>query len=172
MSSWIPTIRSSTTVLLVAGITLGVTACSGQYPADPEGTLNRVTGGELRVGIPHQPPWTDTAQNHSIDTPGGIEVDILQDYAETIDAKISWHAGGEEHLIAMLKQRQLDVVIGGLTDKSPWESDAGITTSYAEAIGIDGKTTKQVMAVQMGENAFMASLERFLLEQDIAQQVP
>jgi len=151
---------------------IGLVGCSGHFPADPDGTLDRVSGGSLRVGVSHQPPWTDTAGENSPDDPGGIEVQLIEDYAESIDADVDWHAGGEEQLIKLLSERELDVVIGGLTDSSPWSSQVALTTDYAESIGVDGKTAKHVMAVQMGENAFMSSLERFLLGQDIEQQVP
>lgn len=156
--------------LVVCGLLFGLVGCGGHYPADPEGTLDRVSGGDLRVGVSHQPPWTDTSSGET--APEGIEAQLIEDYAESIDADVVWHEGGEEQLIGLLAEKELDVVIGGLSSQSPWESDAALTTSYAESIGVDGSTAKHVMAVQMGENAFMTSLERFLLEQDIDQQVP
>lgn len=172
MKTPVPITRLLGRILVICGLTLGLIGCSGHYPADPDGTLDRISGASLRVGVSHQPPWTDTAGENSPDSPGGIEAQLIEDYAASIDAEVEWHAGGEEQLIKMLSERDLDVVIGGLTDKSPWSSDVGLTTSYAESLGVDGKTAKQVMAIQMGENAFMSSLERFLLDQDIEQQVP
>lgn len=159
-------------MLVIGGLALGLIGCSGHYPADSDGTLDRVSGGLLRVGVSHQPPWTDTAGENSPDDPGGIEVQLIEDYAESIDAEIEWHAGGEEQLMKLLSGRELDVVIGGLSASSPWSSEVALTTGYAESIGVDGKTVKHVMAVQMGENAFMSSLERFLLEQEVEQQLP
>lgn len=158
-------------MLVLCGLTLGMVACSGHYPADPDGTLDRVSGGVLRVGVSHQPPWVVTSDGGEAD-PEGVEVDLIEEYAATLDAEIEWHAGGEEHLVSRLAEQELDMVIGGLTDASPWESDAALTTSYVESVGVDGSTNKHVMAVQMGENAFMTSLERFLLEQDVDQQLP
>lgn len=157
-------------LIVVCGVTLGLVGCGGHYPADPEGTLNRISGGVLRVGISHQPPWTDISEGET--SPHGIEVQVVEDYAASINAEIEWQAGGEEELTTLLSENELDLVIGGLTSQTPWESEAAITTSYAESIGVDGKTAKHVMAVQMGENAFMTSLERFLLEQNIDHQVP
>lgn len=159
--------------LILLAVLVGLVGCSGHYPADPDGTLDRVSGGTLRVGISHQPPWTDTtSEGNSEQDPGGIEAQLIEDYARSIDAEIEWHAGGEEQLMTLLSERELDLVIGGLSDQSPWDSDAGLTTTYAESIAVDGRTAKHVMAVQMGENAFMTSLEEFLLDQDIEQQVP
>lgn len=37
-----------------------LTGCSGGFPADPDGTLETVTGGVLRVGVSSNPPWTET----------------------------------------------------------------------------------------------------------------
>lgn len=165
-------LRGLTRLIVGLALSVGLVGCSGHYPADPEGSLDRLSGGTLRVGVSHQPPWTDTSGDHTEQDPGGIEADIIRDYAESIDADVEWHTGGEERLIKLMSERELDIVIGGLTSKSPWSSDSAITTSYAESLGVDGKTTKHSMAVQMGENAFMTSLERFLLDQDVEQQLP
>lgn len=159
--------------LALVSVLIGLVGCSGHYPADPDGTLDRVSGGTLRVGVSHQPPWTDTSgEGNSEHDPGGIEAQLINDYAQSINAEVEWHAGGEEQLIMLLAERELDVVVGGFSDQSPWESDAGLTTTYAESIAVDGSTAKHVMAVQMGENAFQSNLEEFLLDQNIEQQVP
>src|SRR5690625_4807280 len=162
-----------TSGFVLLAMMVGLVGCSGHFPADPDGTLDRVSGGTLRVGISHQPPWTDTTgEGFSEQDPGGIEVQLVEDYAASINADVEWHAGGEEQLVMLLSESELDIVIGGLTDNSPWESDAALTTAYAESIGVDGSTAKHVMATPMGENAFMTSLESFLLDQDIEKQVP
>lgn len=167
------TVRSIAQAIVLCGVALGVIGCGGHYPADPGGTLNRVSGGTLRAGISHDPPWTDISSGENTEeNPGGIEVQLLEDYAQSIGAEVEWRAGGEEQLIDLLAEQQLDVVVGGLTDQSPWEADAAITTSYAESKGIAGSTDAHVMAVQMGENAFMTSLEEFLLNQNVDPQLP
>ena len=155
---------------VVLAVMVGFVGCTNHFPADPDNTLDRVSGGLLRVGVSHEPPWTDISASE--DDPGGIEAQLITDYANSINADVEWHHSGEEKLITMLAESELDVVVGGLTDQSPWESDAALTTSYAESLGVDGSTMKHVMAVPMGENAFMTSLEAFLLEQDIEKQVP
>ncbi|GAA4476801.1 transporter substrate-binding domain-containing protein [Enteractinococcus fodinae] len=159
--------------LVLLAVLVGLVGCTGHYPADPEGTLDRVSGGTLRVGVSHEPPWTDTlGEGNSEEDPGGIEPQLIQDYARSIGAEVEWHAGGEEQLTTMLEESQLDLVIGGITDESPWSSKGGLTTTYAESLGVDGSTSKHVMVVPMGENAFMTSLESFLLDQDIDKQLP
>lgn len=149
---------------MLAALLLGLSGCGLNIPADPRGTLDRITDGTLQVGVSHQPPWTDISD---ADAPAGIEVDLVEEFAADRNATVEWEAGGEEHLMTMLRERQLDMVIGGLTSSSPWSTHAALTTSYAQATGADGKTDQHVMAVSMGENDFMTSLERFLLAQEV-----
>lgn len=145
--------------LLLAG-------CSATIPTDPEGTLDRVTGGTLRVGISPNPPWTDLPTGPDGD-PSGTEVALVEDFAETIDADVVWVAGGEEDLIGQLERGELDLVIGGLTAKSPWSEKAALTYRYAETTGPEGEKELRVMAAPMGENAFLTEIEGFLLGADL-----
>ncbi|MFB9070139.1 transporter substrate-binding domain-containing protein [Citricoccus parietis] len=96
--------------------------------------------------------------------PTGSEVDLIQAFAEEIDAEIEWTASGEESLITALKTGDVDLMAGGLTDQSPWSSQAALTRSYAEDTGPDGKTVNLVLAVPLGENQMLGELERFLDE--------
>lgn len=47
-------------VFLAALLVPLLAGCGLKMPSDPEGTLDRVAGGTLRVGISHNPPWTET----------------------------------------------------------------------------------------------------------------
>jgi polar amino acid transport system substrate-binding protein len=141
-----------------------LTGCGVSIPADPEGTLERASGGILRVGVSPNEPWTELNDNAP---PSGIEVDLVEDFAESIGAQIEWSGGGEESLMEELRRGELDLVIGGLTSKSPWTDKAAITKPYTEAENEAGKQEKLVMAARMGENAFLLALERFLLEQEV-----
>lgn len=163
-------VRRLVQTVMLCVLAFGLVSCGGRFPADPDGSLNRVSGGTLRIGVSHQPPWTDTSNGNEAD-PGGIEARMIEDYAASIDAEVEWRAGGEEFLIGLLADGELDLVIGGLTSKSPWSSDAALTTSYAQSVGIGGSTDKHVMAVRMGENAFMTSLEKFLLDADVDEEL-
>lgn len=44
-------------------------------PRDPEGTLERVRGGPLRVGVIHAPPWVTV--EHLDSDPRGLEIDLV-----------------------------------------------------------------------------------------------
>jgi ABC-type amino acid transport substrate-binding protein len=147
-------------VLLAAG------GCSVTVPTDPDGTLDRVTGGTLRVGVSPNPPWTELPGGPDAD-PAGTEVELVERFAEAIDAEIVWVPGGEEDLVGQLEHDELDLLIGGLTARSPWSNKVALTYRYVETTGPHGEKELHVMAAPMGENAFLVELERFLLDQDL-----
>jgi ABC-type amino acid transport substrate-binding protein len=120
-----------------------------------------VTGGELRVGVAESAPWTETEGSGD---PTGSEVDLVEEFADNLDADVDWSEGGEADLVYRLERGELDLVIGGFTDTTPWTSKAAMTQPYAESTNPEGKTAKHVMLTPMGENAFLVRLERFLLE--------
>jgi polar amino acid transport system substrate-binding protein len=86
-----------------------------QFPADPEGTLDRVDGGTLRVGVIHDPPWVELQPGRE---PAGVEPELVRRFAETIDAEIEWVEGTEADLAAAMGGFQLDLMVGGLTRES------------------------------------------------------
>jgi polar amino acid transport system substrate-binding protein len=148
----------------VAALVLAVSlsGCASSFPADPEGTLDRVSGGTLRVGISPNGEWTDVADGGEA---SGIEVSLVEKFAETIDAEIAWVEGGEEQPFAQLHEGALDMVVGGLTDKTPWVNKGAVTKPFTEVTTSRGME-KHVMATAMGENAFLLALEQFLLDQE------
>ena len=148
--------------LLVLGLLAG---CSATIPTDPEGTLERVRGGVLRVGVSPNPPWTELSGTGS--EPTGLEPALVRDFAASLDADVEWTPGGEEALMKALDRGEMDLVIGGLTARSPWSSHAALTYRYATTTGPEGEKELHVMAAPMGENAFLVELEHFLLEQEV-----
>jgi polar amino acid transport system substrate-binding protein len=119
-------------VLLLGLICVTLDGC--QYPRDPEGTLDRVSGGVMHVGISESDPWVRTGASK----PGGVEVELLERFARTIDARIEWVEGSESDLIEALEGRKLDVVAAGLDRRSEWQRVAALTRPYL--------TTKVVIA--------------------------
>lgn len=141
-------------VLLLAG-------CGGPFPADPDGTLERVTGGTLRVGVTANVPWTATEPGGP---PSGLEVDLATEFAATLDAGVEYTVGSEEDLFGRLETKELDLVVGGFTGRSPWADQAALTTPYTTVPDEQGEPEPHVMAAPLGENAFLVALETFLLE--------
>lgn len=108
----------------LCALLLAVSAC--QWPRDAEGTLDRVTGGTMRVGITPADPWVRLDGP----APAGVEVRLVEALAADLGADIEWVQGSESELIAALHVRALDLVIGGLDSSAPWTQEASLTRHY------------------------------------------
>ena len=139
--------------------TLTLAACG--LPRDPEGTLDRVRGGTLRVGFVVDTPWVTEAGQGA----GGIEGAIAAELAHTLGARIAWTHASETPLLTALHDGDLDLVIAGLTKASPWAAKASFTRPYyVDTATVHGKRTEipHVVAVRPGENAWQVHVERVL----------
>jgi polar amino acid transport system substrate-binding protein len=110
-------------LLLVVTVLL----CGCDFPADPEGTLDRVRGGVIRVGVTPADPWVKLSGGGD---PTGVEAELITRFADTLDARVEWVEGSESDLMEALHGRQLDVVIAGLTRQSEWNRSAALTRPY------------------------------------------
>jgi ABC-type amino acid transport substrate-binding protein len=142
----------------LAASVLLLTGCTVSIPSDPNGTLDQVSGGTLNVGVAPNGDFTIVTRGDV----SGSEAVLVEAFAETIDADIEWTVGSEEALVRALEREDLDLVIAGLTDATPWQARAGVTRPYDEFTDEEGTTHKLVMLVPMGENAFLTELETFL----------
>jgi polar amino acid transport system substrate-binding protein len=225
--------------LVLVTLLAALLAAGCQYPRDPDGTLNRVEGGVMRVGVTAADPWVLLEGD---EPSGGVEVELARRFARDVGARIEWVHGSEEELVDAAKEGQVDLILAGLTSKSRWKKDVAFTRPYVETRTVVGApagasypddlagvpvavelgteeeglleqrtdarvlpvadlasrrgepaavhdyllddldltdsgteldTAKHVMAVKLGENAFMVRLERFLLnrEDEIRQLV-
>jgi hypothetical protein len=151
---------------------LGVVLATGcDLPRDPEGTLERVRGGVLRVGVMHEPPWTRVGHDGRSFT--GIEVGLARELAARFNAKIQWRRGGESRLMEALSNFDLDLVIGGLRESSAWKPHVALTRPYFEINAADGATAAHVLAAPPGENGWLLAIDRFLQQErpQIARRV-
>jgi len=137
-AAWLP-------VLVLALVTAG---CG--LPRDVDGTLDRVRGGALRAGVTDNPPWTEAGDGE----PAGAEVELVERFADGLGARVEWRRGSESALMTALGNGELDVVVGGFEEQSPWVEHASLTLPY-----VDG----HVWALPLGENAWQVEVERFLL---------
>lgn len=133
--------------------------CGMSIPTDPDGTLERVTGGELRIGASADPGLVNVEGT----SPTGPLPELAEGFAKRLDAEPEWTVGSEETLVRMLESGDVDLVIGGFTEKTPWIDKAGLSRGYSGIAGADGR--KIVMLVPLGENAFLSDLERYLDEE-------
>lgn len=107
---------------------IAATLAGCDIPRDPEGTLERVRGGTMRVGVAEHDPWV--ILNASGEPTGGVEVGLVESFAASVDAEIEWFDGSSEELTSALHTRSLDLVIGGFHSQSPFTKDAAFTHPY------------------------------------------
>ncbi|WP_139415427.1 transporter substrate-binding domain-containing protein [Agromyces laixinhei] len=152
--------RIARSLAVIVGAVIALSGCGLAIPADPHGTLDQVRDGSLRVGVSANPPWTDT---HDDREPSGIEPRLVQRFADELNAEVEWTEGGESTLVSALERGELDIVIGGILDDTPWVDQAAMTLPYTDSTSEHGDRERHVMLTRMGENAFLVELERFLL---------
>jgi ABC-type amino acid transport substrate-binding protein len=141
--------------VLLAGCGLG----QPFFPADPGGTLQRVREQHVvRAGAAPNPGWVEIDDSGR---PSGREMQLVEAYAETLGAEVEWTVGTEEHLVGLLEDGKLDVAVGGFTDQNPWVEKVALTRPYVEEV-VDGTPEAHVLALPMGENAWLSSWERWL----------
>jgi polar amino acid transport system substrate-binding protein len=146
---WVPLILSSV-------------ACG--LPRDSDGTLDRVRGGSMRVGVVVDTPWT----TDSAGGVGGIEAALVRSLASGLSARIDWVRGQEGQLLSSLEKRDIDLVIGGLNAASPWSRKVAFTRPfYVDTERVAGaarpEPIEHVMATAPGENAFLVRVEQTLI---------
>ena len=124
------------------------------WPRDPEGTFDRAAGGVLRVGATDAPPWIERAPDGSAHGPEAV---LVQEFADSIGARIEWRWGSVDEHLEALERHELDLVAAGLLGSSPWSKRVGMTRPWLE----EGDR-KRVLAVPPGENRTLVALERLL----------
>jgi polar amino acid transport system substrate-binding protein len=88
----------------------------------------------MRVGVTEHRPWTTTPTGGG---GGGIEGALVAEVAKDLGARIEWVRAPESRLLRALELGELDVVIAGLTDESPWKDRVAFTQPmYTDTIVI------------------------------------
>lgn len=147
---------------MLAGL-LGTAACDG-FPRDSAGALARIDRERrVRVGAVDHAPWVRLQGG----APTGLEPMLVSGWARSRGATVEWRPGALDPLSEALHARELDVLIAGLDEKTPYAPRLALTQPYLSA-EVRGRSTKRVLAVQPGENALLLSLDRWLLAQDEA----
>lgn len=150
------------TPLLVAGAVLAA-ACA-RVPVDPDGTTRRVRGGVLRAGAVHAPPWIVLREIPDGDREaevGGLEAELVETMARALGARVEWRPGGPTERLEELERRELDLVVGGFTDRDPWTKRLAVTRPHHESGPRFGKQ-RRVLFLSPGENRWLLTVDRFL----------
>jgi len=126
----------------------------GEVPRDPEGTLDRVRGNVLVVGATDSPPQiTRSGQGAN-----GPEADLIREIAAQLNARVLWRWGPLEEHFAALERFEIDLVAGGLTERTPWRHRVGLTRPWVERADGGG-----VLAAPPGENRFLVALDSHIV---------
>lgn len=138
-------------------LALALTGCG--IPADPDGSLDRITGGVLRAGAS---PSGNLVMVDG-DEVSGVLPEVIEDFAAARDARVEWTVDSEEDLVDDLASGRLDVAVGGMTAQTPWAEQVSVTRAYPELPGANGADV--VILLPMGENGLQAAIEGFLDEE-------
>ncbi|KZE88612.1 hypothetical protein [Microbacterium sp. TNHR37B] len=144
-------------VLALVALLSGCSALSS-IPTDPDGSLDRITGGTVRVGVTDAPGLVEMEGDRA----AGPLADLVVGFAEERDARVQWTAGSEEELVDRLETGDLDLAIGGMTEETPWLDRASVTRGYDGIPGAAGR--RIVVLLPLGENGLQSALEAFLDE--------
>ncbi len=144
-------LRPAWAIALVASLA----ACG--LPRDAEGTLDRVRGGTLRVGVSERSGWVHLDNGRV----RGCEAEIVRGLAAELDAAIEWTADAESVLFEKLRRHELDLVVAGIVKDTPWKKKIGLTRPFAH--------DEHVLAVPAGENAWLMAVDRYLFARQDAQ---
>ncbi|HEX2717838.1 MAG TPA: ABC transporter substrate-binding protein [Gemmatimonadaceae bacterium] len=137
-------------------------------PRDSDGTLDRIRGGTMRVGFAVDTPWVTDSSGMA----GGVEGRIVNGLARSLGARVTWTHGHESELLTALHDRELDLVVGGLSADSPWKKHVAFTKPYhvdsghvVRSLKAKRREEKHVLALPPGENGWLVYVERFLREE-------
>lgn len=119
-------------LLLVAGLLGGCDEAG--FPRDPDRTLQTVLStGEMTVAAVDSPPWVILAGDAP---PSGAEVALVQAFADELGVEIDWRRLSAFAALEGLEQGDLDLAIGGFTQKdvSPHTGVAPTYGYFTEAL--------------------------------------
>ena len=80
----------------------------------------------MRVGVTESDPWTVLSGTE----PRGVEVDLVERFADELGAEIEWTEASEQDLFGALAAGSLDLVIGGLTTTNPNSKEGAFTYPF------------------------------------------
>jgi len=117
--------------MAIAAVLIGALAASGcsDFPKDNAETLKQLQAGrEMKVGVTHNPPWTVVAEGRI----EGVEPALVTQWAQSLGTRARFVTGPADDLVEALYKRELDVLVMGLTDKTPHSGKLALSQPYLE----------------------------------------
>lgn len=152
-------LRAVATCVAAIAVAVALAGCGIRIPTDPDGALDRITGGQLRVGASASEGLV-ALEDGAV---SGPLPDLVAAFADSRDATVVWTVGSEEDLVDDLEAGTLDLAIGGMSEETPWVDRVSVTRGFDDLPGVDAGGV--VFLLPMGENGLQAALEMFLDEQ-------
>jgi polar amino acid transport system substrate-binding protein len=118
-------------------------AAGCDLPRDPEGTLEEVRGGSLRVGVLQGNRYAEQ-----------VDRQIVGEIARRLQAQPAFSTAEAHTLFEMLHRGEIHIVIGGIPTNTPFGPDAGLSRPAGPLFQSAGDEDR-VLAVRSGENAFL-----------------
>src|SRR5690606_22261227 len=132
---------------------LPLAGCGISIPSDPGGTLEKISGGEMRVGV-----TAEEGMSTAGDPPEGPLPDLANEFAGSIDASTTWTVAGEETLVELLERDKIDIALGHFTAETAWVDRVAISRPFS----ISGTDAELVALMPPGENAILAEFEAYI----------
>lgn len=133
-------------IFLAGAVVLLLSGC--WMPRDPEGTTERVRGGTLHLGV------LGTVLSDA-------EERAVAAVADALDAEVSRDTADPHRLFAMLGAGEIDIVVGGVPEDTPFASRVGLTRSIGK-VRVGDRLEDRVLAIRQGENRFLMTVNRTL----------
>ena len=147
--------RPSRVICLGACLIVALLAAC-DLPRDPAGTLNRVTGGRLRVGM----VAAENAADPGHAAMARADRDLVEGLAREVRASPVWTHASAEALFLALERREIDLVAGGVYGDTPWAGRIGLSNPVGSHAG--EPDAERRLAVPPGENRWLLTINRFI----------
>lgn len=148
------------------------TAFTGcRIPKDPKRTFEKVKAEKVfRVGVIENGAWV---KKNEAGEPGGAEAELVKEFARKINARPEWISGGEYELFESLKNFEIDMIIGGLAESSPYSKDAAFTNPYFTEKIVVGTPKGEILQDVAGRKVYVetGSVAAYYLKDKNAQPV-
>jgi ABC-type amino acid transport substrate-binding protein len=126
-SVWLRCIMRMTMAAILIGL-LAAGGCS-DFPKDNAETLKQLRAGrEMKVGVAHNPPWASVAEGQI----EGVEPGLVSQWAESLGTRARFITGPTDDLVDALYKGDLDVLVMGMTDKTPHSGKLALSQPYLE----------------------------------------
>ena len=126
-----------------------------RFPRDPDDTLETVLAtGQMSVAVVDNPPWVILDGDAP---PSGAEVALVEAFADDLGVEVAWRRLSAFAALEGLAQGELDLAIGGFTEKavSPHAGAAPTYAYFSDALVVAARPSAEVPSDLEGQVIFV-----------------